>query len=51
MKKYGKYVAIAFVVFLVATRPTSVAHMGKALGHGVAHIATSFADAITGMFS
>jgi len=51
MKKYGKYVAIAFVVFLVATRPLSVAHIGKAVGHGIATVATGFADAITGMFS
>jgi hypothetical protein len=51
MKKYGKYAAIAFAVFLVATKPLAVAHIGKAVGHGIATVATSFATAITGMFS
>ena len=51
MKKYIKYAAIAFVVFLVATKPLAVAHIGKSVGHGIATVATGFADAVTGMFS
>lgn len=51
MKKNLKWVAIAFVIFLVATRPLAVAHIGKSVGHGIARVATGFADAITGMFS